>query len=135
MLFSLQTAAQAFYQGELKKAHGRFFNRLCLFTSPLSPPSFFFLVFFVLFFFLTVAHPLGTNLYPLSLPSLLFPLKSKMTAIIFSKKILRTRWPKLRCSAEQIQSRFHFFMAASILYFINSLINSKVWVLEIPEFS
>ena len=44
--------------------------------------------------FLTVDRPLGTNF--LSLPNLPQPLKSKMAAMIFVKKILSTRAPKLR---------------------------------------
>ena len=86
--------------GRVKKSAWSLFQPVMSIYFPTLTSLFLLLGFFCFVFFFTVAHPLGTNLYPLSLPSLLFPLKSKMTAIIFSKKILRTRWPKLRCSAD-----------------------------------
>ena len=47
--------------------------------------------------FLAVDYSLGTNFFPL--PSLPQPLKSKIAAMIFVKKILSTRSPKLGCAA------------------------------------
>lgn len=57
-------------------------GRGIIFTPPASPPPYFLLSFTPLVQFL-------------SLPSLPIPLRSKMTAIIFAKKVLSTRLPKL----------------------------------------